>query len=375
MRSDFRARRGLRALVIVIAVSSMLGGALAGVAGATPPTNLQRAQRGAQWLANQIKHNGGFVKSFGVADPSDTAYAVIGMRAAGVDKPASDLAIRYLRTKIGSEVQLNGHDSAGALGYYILAAVADNQDPRRFGGTNPQNNLVARLLATARTTGTDKGLFGVQDPTYDGAFRQGLALAALRAAHVPGDNARRRGRGLVDDEAAVRQRLVAGVPLQHGDRVRAGGPEQFHRTRYEQHLVGRAGSRRLGRAPEAIARPAIARRGSICERRLAVHCRAESGRGPELHRARDPGAARRRQLAHRDHVDEGNEDAVYRARELPAQLLTAGLRRVLLPRQHVTKRLRDRPGGPGDGRQDAAGRRFDGVDDRFAHAMLIERNG
>ena len=190
MRSDFRARRGLRALVIVIAVSSMLGGALAGVAGATPPTNLQRAQRGAQWLANQIKHNGGYVKSFGVADPSDTAYAVIGMRAAGVDKPASDLAIRYLRTKIGSELQLNGQDSAGALGYYILAAVADNQDPRRFGGTNPQNNLVARLLATARTTGTDKGLFGVQDPTYDGAFREGLALAALRAAHVPGDNPR-----------------------------------------------------------------------------------------------------------------------------------------------------------------------------------------
>ena len=84
MRSDFRARRGLRALVIVIAVTLMLGGALAGVAGATPPTNLQRAQRGAQWLANQIKHNGGFVKSFGVADPSDTAY-----RSSACVRPAS----------------------------------------------------------------------------------------------------------------------------------------------------------------------------------------------------------------------------------------------------------------------------------------------
>ena len=190
MRSDFRARRGLRAFVIAVAISSTLGAALGGVAGAASPTNLQRAQRGAQWLANQIKHNGGFVKSFGVADTSSTAYAVFGMRAAGIDKPASDMAIRYLRTKIGTEVQLNGHDSAGALAYYILAAVADNQDPKHFGGTNPQNNLVARLLATARTTGPDQGLFGVQDPTYDGAFRQGLALAALRAAAVPGSNPR-----------------------------------------------------------------------------------------------------------------------------------------------------------------------------------------
>jgi hypothetical protein len=183
MRSDFRARRGLRAFVAATVISLTLGGALATGAGAAP-TNAQRAQRGAQWLANQIKHNGGFVTSFGVADVTSTAYAVVGMRATGVDKPASDHAIRYLRTKIGTQVQLNGHDSPGALAEYILAAVADHQDPRHFGGTGAQNNLVTRLLATARTTGTDLGLFGVQDPTYDGAFRQGLALAALKAAAV-----------------------------------------------------------------------------------------------------------------------------------------------------------------------------------------------
>ena len=189
MRTDFRARRGLRALVIATVISLTLVGTLAGVADAAL-TRLQRAQRGAQWLANQIKHNGGYVKNFGVADATSTAYAVIGMRATGVDKPASDQAIRYLRTKLGTQVQLGGHDAPGALAEYILAAVADNQDPRHFGGTNPQNNLVARLLATARTTAPDKGLFGVQDPTYDGAFRQGLALAALRAANVPQDNPR-----------------------------------------------------------------------------------------------------------------------------------------------------------------------------------------
>jgi hypothetical protein len=191
MGSDFRARRGLRALVVATVISLTLGATMAAVSATTPPpTNLQRAQRGAQWLANQIKHNGGFVKSFGVADSSDTAYAVIGMRAAGVDKPASDQAIRYLRTRIGTQLQQSGHDAAGPLAYYILAAVADNQDPRHFGGTAAQNNLVQRLLATARTTGKDAGLFGVQDPSFDGAFREGLALAALRAAHLDPSNVR-----------------------------------------------------------------------------------------------------------------------------------------------------------------------------------------
>jgi hypothetical protein len=190
MGTDCKARRGLRAFVAVAIISIGLGSTLAGAAGAAPPSNVTRAQRGAQWLANQIKANHGFVKSFGAADNTSTAYAVIGMRAAGVDKPASDTAIRYLRTKIGAPLQQNGSDAPGALAEYILAAVADNQDPRHFGGTPPLNNLVARLLATARTTGADSGLFGTQDPTFDGAFRQGLALAALKAAGVPANNAR-----------------------------------------------------------------------------------------------------------------------------------------------------------------------------------------
>src|SRR6187397_1753448 len=90
MGSDFKARRGLRAFVAVTVISIGLGGTLAGVADAAPPSNITRSQRGAQWLANQIKANHGFVKSFGAADNTSTAYAVIAMRATGVDKPASD---------------------------------------------------------------------------------------------------------------------------------------------------------------------------------------------------------------------------------------------------------------------------------------------
>jgi hypothetical protein len=188
MGSHFRARRGLRALVAATIVSTALLGATAGTttagAAAAAPTNVQRAQRGAQWLANQIKNNGGFLKNSGVADPVDTAYAVIGMRSVGVDKHASNLAMVYLKRNFGAKIQLSGSDSAGALAEFVMASVANAQDPRHFGGTAAANDLVARLLATQRTTGTDTGLFGAQAPTYDGAFRQGLALTALALTHV-----------------------------------------------------------------------------------------------------------------------------------------------------------------------------------------------
>jgi hypothetical protein len=184
MGPDSRARRGLRALAVTTVIGMALIGTSAVPAGAAAPTNTQRGQQGAQWLANQIKHNGGVLQNFGKPDPVDTAYAVIGMRATGVDKTASDQAIAYLETQLGAPLQTGGHASPGAIAEYILAAHADGADPRHFGGTGPQNDLVQRLLATARTKGADAGLFGAAEPTFDGVFRQGLALMALKVAGV-----------------------------------------------------------------------------------------------------------------------------------------------------------------------------------------------
>ncbi len=189
MGHDLRARRGLRALV-VITLAVTTGVALAASADASPPSNALRARRGAQWLANQIRHNGGFVRNSGAVDAVNTAYAVIAMRATGVDKPASDMATHFLQTKLVSELQSSGHDAPGPIAEYVMAAIADGHDPRHFGGSAPKNDLVSRLLATARTSGTDKGLFGVQSPQFDGAFREGLALAALAAAKVPASDPR-----------------------------------------------------------------------------------------------------------------------------------------------------------------------------------------
>ncbi len=185
------ARRGLRALVLPFAAAIAFGVVAQPASASTTSAATAKAptvaQLGASYLANQITTNGGFVESFGSPDPTSTAYAVVGLHAAKVGQKASDQAITYLEGQLTDAVQSGGADAPGSLAQYILAAVSAGVDPHHFGGSAPRNDLVARLLATQRTTGNDAGLFGTQDPTFDGAFRQGLSLAALRAAKVKKD--------------------------------------------------------------------------------------------------------------------------------------------------------------------------------------------
>jgi hypothetical protein len=143
------------------------------------------ARWGGGWLARQLEAHGGHLVSFGKPDLANTAYAVVSLHAAGVGAHASHLALRYLRAHLGTALKIRGHDAPGRVAYVILAAVSAGQNPTRFGGHDPRNNLVARLLRTARTAGHNEGLFGSQSPVYDGAFRQGIALAALAAAGRP----------------------------------------------------------------------------------------------------------------------------------------------------------------------------------------------
>src|SRR3954451_19413742 len=132
MGFDFRARRGLRALSVrglvsvVMATSVTLVAIPATPAGADTPTNATRAQRGAQWIANEIRANGGYLRNFGKPDLVSTAYGVVSMRAAGIDLGASHMAVGFLKKRIGTQVQGAGADSAGALADYIMASVADN---------------------------------------------------------------------------------------------------------------------------------------------------------------------------------------------------------------------------------------------------------
>lgn len=176
---ETRARRTLIGTLLALAVTAV-GVTPAGAA--TPHV----ATAGAGYLARQLDANGGHFGSDEAPDVADTAQAVLALHSAGVGRAQAKTATDYLATQLGAPVQdSEGADNPGRLGYDIQAAVVEHRDPRHFGGTAAPNNLVARLVATQRTTGADTGLFGAADPTFDGAFRQGVALTALRAAGVP----------------------------------------------------------------------------------------------------------------------------------------------------------------------------------------------
>jgi hypothetical protein len=158
---------------------------VAHTAAAASPTRGRSALYGAGYLARQIKAGDGALSPFGAPDVTDTAYAVLGLHATHVGAGASKAAIAFLKKQVKSGLAgSDGKDDPGALGYVIMAAVTAGSNPRAFGGHAKRNNLVARLLKTTRTKGKDKGLFGSADPTFDGAFRQGVALSALKAAKI-----------------------------------------------------------------------------------------------------------------------------------------------------------------------------------------------
>jgi len=148
----------------------------AGAPTTSDPTT--RARAAGVWLARQVNSQG-FVPS--PTDPaapnlSGSVQAVIAMAAAGVGRDQVDAVLGYLATHIDAFVVRQGIDDAGALAYLTLAAQAGGQDPSSFGPSHV--NLLSRLQATRQPN----GLFGPQDPTFDGAFRQGLALMALHVA-------------------------------------------------------------------------------------------------------------------------------------------------------------------------------------------------
>ncbi|MGH9018746.1 MAG: prenyltransferase/squalene oxidase repeat-containing protein [Acidimicrobiales bacterium] len=135
------------------------------------------AQAGATWIAHQF--TGKDIVTSGSPDPSSTVQAVLAFAAAGVGGAKAKAAVAWLKKNFESYVSSGGVDDAGALAYVILAAQAVGADPTQFGGKKPADDLITRLEGDQQTSGADAGLFGSTDPTYDGAFRQGLSLMAL----------------------------------------------------------------------------------------------------------------------------------------------------------------------------------------------------
>lgn len=137
------------------------------------------AKVAARWLGLQFIKAGYIAASPGKADAGSTVNAVLALAAADVGGSRAHAAMTWLEGHFGSYVTVSGVDDPGRLATLILAAVAMGVNPRRFGGSKPADNLVARLRATQQTKGADAGLFGTADPTFDGTYREGLSLLAL----------------------------------------------------------------------------------------------------------------------------------------------------------------------------------------------------
>jgi hypothetical protein len=182
MRKYSRVAARLLALTLIIA-GFITGSLAAGLAPAGAQTSTAAARTAAaKWLVGRLDPTTHLLPGSSPTSPPDfsgTVYLLSNAALAGVSDPALDAAYAAVQAQAVTGMKdRNGADLPGALARTIIAVVARGGDPTSFGGTN----LVSRLQATLQPS----GLYGVQSGTYDAAFRQGLALAALSL--VPGSD-------------------------------------------------------------------------------------------------------------------------------------------------------------------------------------------
>ena len=166
-------------IAILLAATTLLassGGA------ATPAARSASVQAGADWLAARFTA-GGFIPDVNDhPDFSNTAQSALALAASASHQSTFDAAVAFLQAHVDDYVGApGGDDSVGALGYLLLLADAAGVPGTDFGG----ENLVARLQATLGDFAP--GLYGATDPSFDGTFRQGLAVLGLVSQGVTPD--------------------------------------------------------------------------------------------------------------------------------------------------------------------------------------------
>lgn len=151
--------------------------ALAPATGATTSTPATRA---ASWLASQA--SAGYVSSGAGVDLADTIQVALALADPASGESAVGAKVEhYLYTHAPSIVAGIGTSDPGDLAFLILSAHAYGVNPKSFDKLNLVTKLEGELQGPKASA---PGLYGTADPTYDGTIRQGLAMAALKAAGV-----------------------------------------------------------------------------------------------------------------------------------------------------------------------------------------------
>lgn len=182
MRTSTTRRTLAGASIALLLATSALLPSSSGAA--TPAERATATQMGADWLANQFTAEGFIPDVNGDPDYGNTAPSALALAVSASHETTFRSAIAFLQVHVDDYVNLLGpDDSVGALGYLLLLADAADVSATDFGGVD----LVARLQATFGDL--EPGLYGATDPTYDGVYRQGLALLGLASAGVAPDPA------------------------------------------------------------------------------------------------------------------------------------------------------------------------------------------
>lgn len=143
----------------------------------TEPAVAARAT--AAWLASQVNADGFVPTPADTPNVGATLDVALSLAATGVQQATFERIVAWLRDNVAAAIAPGGTTSPGTVGQVLLVLDVTGDDPTSFGGVD----LVAELAATLGDY--EPGLYGAGDPTFDGVFRQSLAILGLRAHGLP----------------------------------------------------------------------------------------------------------------------------------------------------------------------------------------------
>lgn len=201
-------RSVLVAAVAVVVVAALPGAGAGGIAPAAEAPSTGRAKAAAvRWLLARATDEGGFGEPGGPATPGLTAWAVLGLRAAGIAPARLAAAGAYLARSEG------GLTSATDLQLVLLARSALGHRP---------TELIARVRSLGRGPTVNSAIWGILalrgagQPPPDGA----VAYVLRSQTRAGGWSWSARGAPDSNDTAAAVQALAAaghgGVPVRRG---------------------------------------------------------------------------------------------------------------------------------------------------------------
>ena len=174
-----RSRPARAVAALAVAVGLLVPALAAGAGTARPDDAARRPATGAAWLADQLAPGGYLEGPGGTPSYGSTMQIALALAAAGTEEAAFDAIVAFLVADPLAAVDDGGGEVlVQSLGTLLLVLDAAGVDPTDVDGTD----LVALLEGTLGLH--TPGLYGATDPTFDGAYRQSLALLGLLSAGV-----------------------------------------------------------------------------------------------------------------------------------------------------------------------------------------------